>query len=281
MSKSRYAKAQDNLMARVSGLWAMEKLTYVEKYMDIFSTGMKKRWETRTYVDLMSGPGLCVTDDGQEFPGSPLRALATKTPFSRVVLVEGDADLADALKTRVAKSVHRETAEILTGDCNDKAVIANIRKLVPSDALTLAFVDMLGLDVRLDTLARLTDGRRMDLAITFQIGDLKRNVGGALKNPGEGRRFDEFFGTEDWRETVWAHRSGNMPGLDLATAFTDFYEERLKTLGYPHVTRSLDVMKNSKNVHLYRLLLASRHPRAVDFFEKISQISPLGERRLF
>jgi three-Cys-motif partner protein len=140
---------------------------------------------------------------------------------------------------------------------------------------------MLGLDVSLDTLARLTDGRRMDLAITFQIGDLKRNVGGALKNPGEGRRFDEFFGTEDWRETVWAHRSGNMPGLDLATAFTGFYEERLKTLGYPHVTRSLDVMKNSKNVHLYRLLLASRHPRAVDFFEKISQISPHGERRLF
>jgi hypothetical protein len=72
-----------------------------------------------------------------------------------------------------------------------------------------------------------------------------------------------------------------MPGLDLATAFTDFYEGRLKTLGYPHVTRSLDVMKNSKNVHLYRLLLTSRHPRAVDFFEKISQISPHGERRLF
>lgn len=280
MSKSRYVTARDNLIARVSGLWAMEKLKYLEKYMDIFSTGMKNRWKTN-FLDLMSGPGLCVTDEGEEFRGSPLLALATKTPFSKVVLVEHEPALAEALKLRVATSTRRETVIHLTGNCNDKALIADIRKILPSDSLTLTFVDMLGLDVSLDTLARLTDGRRMDLAITFQIGDLKRNVGGALKNPREGRRFDEFFGTEDWRETVWAHRSGNMPGQDLATAFTDFYEERLKTLGYPHVTRSLDVMKNSKNVHLYRLLLASRHPRAVDFFEKISQISPLGERRLF
>jgi three-Cys-motif partner protein len=281
MPKSRYAPAQDNLIARVSGTWAMEKLKYVEKYMDIFSTGMKKNWATRIYVDLMSGPGRCVTDDGQEFLGSPLLALATKTAFSKIVLVEGEPNLADALKARVAASPRNETVEVLTGNCNDKALIARIRQLVPSDALALTFVDMLGLDVRLDTLARLTEGRRMDLAITFQIGDLKRNVGHALKNPGEGRRFDEFFGTENWRETAWAHRSGGMPFQDLATAFADFYEERLRTLGYPHVARSLDVMKNSKNVDLYRLLLASRHPRAVDFFEKISQISPLGERRLF
>ncbi len=54
------------------------------------------------------------------------------------------------------------------------------------------------------------------------------------------------------------------PFQDLATAFTDFYEERLKTLGYPHVARSLDVMKNSRNVHLYPAAprrLAIRAPR--------------------
>jgi three-Cys-motif partner protein len=185
----------------------LEKLKYLEKYMDIFSTGMKKHWDTRVFIDLMSGPGLCVTDEGQEFHGSPLLALATKTSFSKVVLVENEPALAEALKARVAANSRRESVAHLTGNCNDKALIADIRRVVPSDALSLTFVDMLGLDVRLDTLARLTDGRRMDLAITFQIGDLKRNVGGAVKNPGEGRRFDEFFGTEDWRETVWAHSS--------------------------------------------------------------------------
>jgi three-Cys-motif partner protein len=281
MSKSRYLPAVDGLPARVSGTWAEEKLVYLDKYMDIFNTGMKGRWQNRVYLDVMAGSGRCVTEEGREFSGSPLLALDTKTPFSKVVLVEESSELEAALKARVATHSRRGTVEILRGDCNDKAVIAALRSFVATDALALAFVDMLGLDVRLETLAQLTGHRRIDLVITFQIGDINRNVGNALKNPVEGRRFDEFFGTGEWRTRVQAHRAGDMPFQVLATAFTEFYEERLKTLGYQHVARSLDVMKNSKNVHLYRLLLASRHPRAVDFFEKISQINPHGERRLF
>jgi hypothetical protein len=40
-------------------------------------------------------------------------------------------------------------------------------------------------------------------------------------------------------------------------------------------------MKNSRNVGLYRLVLAGKHERAVQFFEEISKIEPSGQRRFF
>jgi hypothetical protein len=39
-------------------------------------------------------------------------------------------------------------------------------------------------------------------------------------------------------------------------------------------------MKNSRNVPQYRLLLAGKHEKAVEFFEKIQRIDPSGQRSL-
>ena len=123
-------------------------------------------------------------------------------------------------------------------------------------------------------LAALTARRKMDLLITLQVGDLRRNIGDALKKPAEGARLDRFFGTPQWRGAV-------PPTGDPIPALTTFYEDRLKTLGYPFVGRSLDVMRNSKNAEQYRLLLASKDAKGPDFFEKIAAISFEGNRRLF
>lgn len=83
--------AADGLIARESGEWAGDKLFYVARYMDIFTGSMKNKWAHRAYIDLMSGPGLCVVPStGREFDGSPLLALKTKTPFTDVLLVEAD-----------------------------------------------------------------------------------------------------------------------------------------------------------------------------------------------
>jgi hypothetical protein len=41
------------------------------------------------------------------------------------------------------------------------------------------------------------------------------------------------------------------------------------------------VMKNSRNVGLYRLVLAGKHERAAQFFDEISRIEPGGQRGFF
>jgi hypothetical protein len=65
---------------------------------------------------------------------------------------------------------------------------------------------------------------------------------------------------------------------DLATALADLYGEQLATLGYDHIAQLHRLMKNTRNAPLYRLLLASRNPRAAEFFQKISAIEHNGQR---
>lgn len=46
----------DGLPARVVGEWARRKHHYLERYTDIFATGMKQ-FSRRAHLDLFAGPG--------------------------------------------------------------------------------------------------------------------------------------------------------------------------------------------------------------------------------
>lgn len=277
MAGSRYQPSVvDGLPARLSGAWAREKLKYLDKYMHLFSVGMKNRWN-RVYLDLLAGPGRCVEKDtNEEFDGSPLRALACHEPFTRVMLVEGDPKLASALRTRVAGR-----AEVLDRDCNEPGVIARLRDAVPSrGTLGLAFIDNLGLDVPLATIQQLTDERKIDLFIVFQTQDLKRNLSDVLDGTDAEERWTAFFGT-GWQDVALRARQRNASADDTATELLHFYASQLERLGYPHISHSRRLMKNSRDVGLYRLILAGKHERAVDFFEKVSEIDPWDQRSFF
>jgi three-Cys-motif partner protein len=264
----------DGLPARVSGAWAREKLAYLAKYMSIFNGGMKNKWD-RVYLDLMAGPGRCVEDDtGAGFDGSPLLAVNQKVPFTEIVLVEGEPILAAALRRRV-----QSNALVVGADCNDPAVIEQLRDRLGSGRLGLAFADNLGLDVTLATLRSLTEDRKIDLCITFQVGDLKRNLRRALTGA-DAARWTAFFG-EGWKPIADAAERRNLAAEETANALLDFYGQQLGGIGYSHVRHSRRVMKNSRSVGLYRLLLAGKHERAVQFFDEISRIEPSGQRGFF
>jgi three-Cys-motif partner protein len=268
------ASTVDGLPCRKSGGWAREKLRYLEKYMDIVNTAMKEKWRGRTYLDLLAGPGRCKDSEG-EFDGSPLVALGQRTPFTSHVFVEGDPRLAAALRTRV-----KARATVIEADCNDPIAVQRLREPFDGHVLGLAFLDNLGLDVHLDTIAAFTRGLPIDLCITFQTGDLQRNIASALAGEQSPERWDLFFGT-GWRAIGERAVQQNLTGSETASALLQFYAEQLKKLRYQHIGHIQKTMKNDQGVSLYRLVLASRHPRGTDFFEKISKIEPGGQRRMF
>ncbi len=257
---------------RPSGAWAIEKLMYVAKYQDIFATGMKNKWADRFYIDLLAGPGRCVIlDSGEEFDGSPVRSLAV--PFTARIFIEADSTLADALESRVGPD-----PTIIVDDCNASGVINRVR--AETSGLGLAFVDNLGLDVSMATLEALSTGRQVDLMITFQVSDLTRNIPNVLDGREEPARFDRFFGSTGWQAVAREAVRRNATASEIATKLIDVYAGRLNEIGYPHVEHSRRLMKNSRNVPQYRLLLAGKHPKAVEFFRKIQAIDPSGQRRL-
>lgn len=276
-SGSEYRLAGDGHLARVSGDWAIDKLYYVERYMRIFTQAMARHWRL-VYLDLLAGPGRCVTEDGAlEFDGSPILAAKTTPPFETIVAVEAEPALAAGFQTRLQFAAQ---ARVLEGDCNDPAVIQPLRaEAHRANTLTLAFLDMLGTDVTFDTIRALSAGCRMDLLITLQINDLVRNAALALGGP-QHVRFDAFFGTDAWAAVVQQQASRQLPGTDLATALMDLYVAQLATIDYAHVYPLQRVMRNTTQAPLYRLLLASKHPLGAEFFEKVSAIESGGQRGL-
>ena len=94
-------KGRDGLPVLVQGAWSRDKLYFVEYFEALFNGGMKNLWPTRAYVDLFSGPGMCIDrDTGEEFEGSPLLALGCSTPFTHHYFNDIDTELIGALEQR-------------------------------------------------------------------------------------------------------------------------------------------------------------------------------------
>jgi three-Cys-motif partner protein len=235
---------------------------------------MKGAWPSRAYVDLLAGSGRCQLANGEEFAGSPV--LSLDAPFTHRVFVERDPALASALRARVG-----DGSIVIAGDCNSAEVVEEIRSVVPPNALTLAFADNLGLDVRFSTLRRLTAGRKIDLIIVMQLQDLTRNVDDVLSGKDDRARIDAFFGGPEWEQVATEAQSRNAQPREIADILVGFYSTRLGSIGYDYVAESTKVMKNSMNAAQYRLVLAGKHEKAVEFFRKIERIGPYGERHLF
>lgn len=268
--------ADDGLVARASGAWAQDKLFFLAQYMGIFATGMKFKWPHRVYVDLMAGPGRCrIRDTGEEFPGSPLLALQTKTPFAEVVLVESDPEAFAALSARVERANTGRAAMIIKGDCNDRAIIDHIKSRI-GPGLGLLFVDLIGLDVRFETIRAITSGIHVDLVVTFPDMDVKRNADQADRD-----RWTAFFGGTRWQEAVARWQAHRTPEGSVPAMLVNLYRRELRDqLGYTH-SAAVRPMVNSKRATLYRPLFASRHELGLKFWNSISKRDRNGQGDLF
>src|SRR5713226_5274917 len=115
-----HLSGSDGLTVRDSGVWAKEKLYYLERYLDIFSVGMSKKWPGKLYyVDLFAGPGKClIRETGEEIDGSPLIAL--KFNFAKYFFFEANKQNYRALVSRVKTRAPEKDAKVIPEDCNQK-----------------------------------------------------------------------------------------------------------------------------------------------------------------
>jgi three-Cys-motif partner protein len=277
--------ASDGLLARCVGPWSKDKVYYISRYAELFSTGMKYKFPSRVYVDFFSGPGRCVPDDGgDEFDGTPLCALKSKDAFSEYHLVEADLDLMDALQKRAGSSPRVSTVRWYGQDAND--AVNTIRQALPNDSLVLAVIDPTGLHFHFDSLIRLTRDMRVDFIYLFPDGmDVRRNLERYIAN--ERSEIDDVLGTTQWRskikeELVKYPRSESESCPGATKIVFQVFKEQLEKLGYPHVKTGDEIrFKNRRQAQLYKLVFASRHPKGHEFWQKIQVIEASGQRRIF
>lgn len=262
----------DGLTVRDSGIWAEEKLYYLEHYLDIFSVGMKKKWAGKIYyVDLFAGPGKCrIRETREEIDGSPLIAL--KFDLVKYFFFESDTACYEALAARVKARSPEKDVRIIPGDCN-----AEINQIEPPPlSLGLAFIDPTGVSpLAFETIRRLAMNRKIDLIINFHEGmGIRMNIHQHTKK--EGGALDSFVGSARWRQKF---RNAPSSINEVCREITNEFQDNLRGLDYRMIDRDHIPVRTDLNSLLYYLIFASKHPRGNEFWRKITLISPYGQRK--
>jgi three-Cys-motif partner protein len=264
--------ASDGLLARVIRPHTHEKFDRHRQYCSIFNSSMRNYWkDNRGYLELFCSSGIAI-DRGVEFDGCPLRAAASDPPFTRMAFVEFNPVLVNALEDRLrARDVAPERAEVFCGDANDVDVLATAMGYLPAPGLIFCFVDPEDINSSWSAIEYLasrykTHGQRVDFLINLPVGPMKRNIKSARK------AITEALGTEEWWPRVEA-------GEQLGLVIRETYQAQFRRLGF-RVAEHMEIRGEKNNTPLYDLVFASRHPRAIDFWNKIQKIDPYGQRQL-
>jgi three-Cys-motif partner protein len=257
-------QADDGLPTRDSGFWAEDKLWHWNRYVEITTRAMGRKWPGGlVYVDLFCGPGVCfVRNSKRRIPGSPLIAANAPKPFSRLLLCDIDPKNADACESRLKSMESPPPFKMYRGDCNVEinAIVSDI----PSGALTLAFLDPTGLHLDMETVRKLSKRGAVDLLILFPDAvDVVRNL--ELYFQSENSKLDLVLGQgSNWKLKFKA--LGNAGGQQVRELFEDIYIDQLKALaGYKFFGSKVI---NGDKGPLYKLVYASKDERGLDFWNK-------------
>jgi|SRR5579862_360489 len=264
----------DGLPCPEVGSWAEEKHGLVSMYAELFSTGMKNKWETRVYIELYAGAGLChIRDSSRIIAGSPIRALLLENPFDKYIFCEKRPGELAALKARAGRVAPSANISYILGDCNER--IATILGEIPLHSpghgvLSLCFADPYDIGIEFNTFRKLSD-RYVDFLVLLALySDANRAYKRYVMEDAD--KVDNFLGSDTWRER-WRKAEAN------AVKFPRFLAEefalRMESLGYlpTPIHRMKRVRSDEKNLPLYYIALFSRKPLAFEFWDDVLKYS--------
>lgn len=278
----------DGLPSREFGKWTIQKLEYLKKYIFQFETSMRsKPWRQRSYIDLFSGTGkFKLKNTNDIYLGSPLLALTTQHPFTHYYFVDYVEKNIDILRKRSSSLPVQKKFYI--GDANEKVkmIVKELqsvnRKRIPDKwtSLNLAFLDPDGLELEWRTVQTLAQIRKMDMVIHYSQSGLTRNFDLCYEEESE-TIIDRFFGDYEWRKIykAWQYKASKK---GLHRELMDYYQDKLKTLGYVDIDSPEPLMKTSQtNAPLYRLIFASKHKLGHKFWKQGTLVDMDGQGKLF
>ncbi len=260
----------DGLRTSIVGNWAKEKYRLLAIYYEMFSTGMKDKWDQRVYIDLYAGGGIARIDGtGTHLKGSPLIALTVRNRFDKYVLCEEDEDLMAALKVRVKRVAPAADVSYISGNCDER--VEEISNAVPRGSsdrrvLSLCLVDPFDFGIKFSTIRRLSR-LFIDFVVLLAVGmDANRNYDHYVE--GNSPKIDDALGNSEWRDR-W--RASGIKRRNFRQFLAEEFATSMASLDY--IATPLNQMKlvksGEKNLPLYYLALFSRHQTAHKFWDDV------------
>ena len=259
----------DGLPCPEVGSWAETKYRLLALYDQLFSTGMKHKWDQRVYIDLYAGAG-CGRIRGTKriLKGSPLIALTVTDPFNKYIFCEEDEPLLAALQARVTRIAPQANVAYIHGSCDSEIdrIYGEIPKGFSADkVLSLCLVDPFDFGLKFETLQKLSHVR-IDFVVLLAIGmDANRNYDNYVD--GNSTKIDDALGNNVWRERVSRREFRQFLAKEFSAS--------MKSLGY--LEQPLDRMKlvrsTEKNLPLYYIALFSKSATAFKLWDEVLKYS--------
>lgn len=274
MSINTLIAEEDNLIIPTVGNWAETKYDLIFNYNSLFSTGMKKHWWKRVYIDLYSGSGKAkIRNTDKIVYTSPLLAMKVKDPFDKYIFCDIDEKNIESLRARIKKEHSEADVVYMVGDCNEH--IDKIVQEIPpyskeNTVLSFCFIDPYSLKLSFDTLKRLSDFRMDFLILLALCMDGKRNINLYIDENHD--RIDKFLGLSDWRKK-W--EEAEKKRTNLVKFLADEFTKQMVSLGYKPeaIDNFIPIRSDEKNLPLYYLAFFSKHERGYDFWKKVKNLS--------
>lgn len=264
----------DNLVSPEVGPWAETKHNVVSYYARLFSTGMKKKWEKRVYIELYAGAGYSkIRGTSKIIMGSPLRALSLPDPFDKYIFCEENPDLIRALERRAAKIAPQADVVCIPGNCNERT--QNILEAIPvgtrdNRVLSLCFVDPCDIGIKFKTIRTLSS-RYVDFLVLLALGMDANRAYQHYVAP-KSTKVAELLESPSWR-TEWAKAQSE--GVPFPKFLAEAFSKSMEGQGYIYqpLYKMKEIVFPDKNWPLYRLALFSRNKLAYDFWDEVLKYS--------
>lgn len=278
----------DGLPVQCVGPWVEDKYYFLDRYL-IATKDVRKKFTdygNAVFLDFFSGPGRCIIEnEDREIDGGGLRAFkGVLEPFDEYHYL----DIQMANVKALGKRLNSAKCHVKYGDSNVLVSLLVSKLLQKPYRYHFAFVDPYGPDgLKFNTLRELAKLDKMDMLIHFPIGAIKRNLQMWIKS--NSTILDDFLGTDIWRQKI-----KNLNSDKIFRTLVDIFTDQLKSIGYPDEGLKLATseaglyaglptvpIRNTKNVKLYVLILASKHPLGQRIWNSVINISPKGQKGLF
>ena len=247
------------------GEWSEIKLKCIHNYLGAYSNILSRAGYREYYfIDGFASTGFCKSKQTSKMiRGSATLALTVNPPFSKYFFVELDDNKIKELK-KLRSLFHSLNVEIFHGDCNIE--IATVLQKIGDNTPFIALLDPQAGDLYWDTIKKISEKNKAELLINFPFGMAINRymplVEGKAIDSETMNKLNKIFGAEDWGPIYYERKKETITASQAREKYLDIYLIGLKKLGFKYY--AVKNLKNSKNVHIYFLIFATRNRKGLE-----------------
>ena len=263
------------------GQWTTEKLAILERYLNAYTTALKKRSFKLVYLDAFAGTGYVELGRGEDadfIRGSARRAIEVKDkPFDELIFVEKDQDRCTELES-LKNEFPRRNIRIDNSDAND--FLRGLQRDWHGWRGVL-FLDPFATQIHWSTIEAVAGFEALDTWILFPTSAVVRMLPNSRRpddiEPKWVDRLTSVFGNDGWRRLYQQSPQGDLFGesglerTDGVGGLLSIYKQNLGKLFGDRFLEESRTLRNSSNAPLFEFIFCVGNPRGVGPAKRIAR----------